>query len=171
MGRATYRVLKWIAAAGLVAAVLVLIYDVAVTIRWSGSRDVELTIEAPHAARSVSYVCWWNGEADHYRALIAQYGIGAVRAVESPPKSAERQPDGTFVVPVSTSGRESGLKLLSNTYHQQSDALIVVELENGEQWVSILKLPEVTKTTRAAIRIPDDAVRLPPVPAGNRGGN
>lgn len=53
------RLLKWLAAVGLIAAVLVLIYDATVTIRWGGSVDVELTVEAPRPVRSVSYACSW----------------------------------------------------------------------------------------------------------------
>lgn len=170
MSRISYRVAKWVAAVGLVAAVLVLGCDAAQEIRWIGGRDVSLTVEAPLPIRSVSYACWWPYEADHNRALFAEHGVETVRWIESQPKPAERSPDGMFDILVRTGGTHSGLRLLRDSYHQQSHALIVVELETGEQWLSILTLPDVTKTTRATVRIPDDARRLPPAPAGEPGG-
>jgi hypothetical protein len=170
MSGASYRVVKWVATVGLTAAVLVLGCDIAQVIKWQGGRDVTLTVEAPQPVWSVSYACWWSREADHNRALFAEHGVETVRWIESQPKPAEQSPDGTFDILVRTGGEESGLRLLRDSYHQQRDALILVELETGEQWVAILTLPDVTKTTRATVRIPDDARLLPPAPAGERGG-
>jgi hypothetical protein len=170
MSRLPHRVVKWVVAVGLVAAAFALFYDAAVTIRWSGSRDVELTVEAPHPVCSVSYACCGNDEAAYYRGLPPE-AWEVVLPSDRRVKTADRQPDGSFVIEVETSGKESGFKVFHNSYYQRPCALILIELETGERWVTELTLPDVTKTTRATVHIPDDARRLPPAPAGERGGN
>jgi hypothetical protein len=74
-----------------------------------------------------------------------------------------------FVMNVRTVGTESGLRLTRNTFNQyEHHAVVVIELENGEEWVTVLDLPDVRQSTQATIRLPGDALRVRSTPKADR---
>jgi hypothetical protein len=159
------------AAVGMVAGAFVVIWDGAQRIVWDGGRNVGLTIESPQQARAVKYAfCRELEDAHRCRDLTAKGGVRMLYEMsDSQAFDSQKDTDGRFLILVRVSGKESGLKLLYNTFHQiDHHAIVVIELENGEQWVTVLDLPDVQRSTQATIRLPGDARRVRPTPKAER---
>jgi hypothetical protein len=143
--------------AGATVAICLYAYDATCGVRWSGSKDLTLAVEAPNPVRSVSGCCGGESIVEHYRQLPTQFWESAL---SGDGRSRSRNLDGSFVLTVPTYGRESGLRIRHNTYGQMTDVVLAIELESGERWGAILELPDVRTANSVTLRIPADAHRI-----------
>jgi hypothetical protein len=150
-------------------AAFVAIYDWGQTIRRQGGCDVYVTIETPHRVKSTTFGVddvRAKGYIADCRDRIARHGAAHLRECDlMRVVDGDRCDDRCFLVTVRTCGSESGFRLTQNSYFQVDRyTVVVIELENGEQWVTVLDLPDVQQSTQATIRLPGDARRVRPVP-------
>lgn len=141
---------------GAAAAICLFGYDAISTIRCQGGRYVWLTIQAPRPVRTVVYADGSDDFAEHYRAQPPEYWDFMLRA-DASPELVSHGPDGRLKLHVRTFGRQSGLRIIQDQRGQMTQAVVLVELEPGEHWVAILKLPDVTKSNAVTLRIPENA--------------
>lgn len=142
-----------------VTSLAVLGWGLSHTTIYDGIAAVQLQIEAPAPVRAVDYELTdrEEREAVAIRDLLAETGYLEV------PRSADRDP---WTIRVWTWEYVSALGLTQNTFGQFQYAVLRVELENGERWAVLLRLPDVREFREATVAIPGpDARRITaPVP-------